>query len=617
MKIVQYMVNAAVFWFSLVESTKWSRSTSGVYLAGEWALVDCSVCKGDNLTLWHKLQKVHVDNKKIKMAAKKTFKITNLSSSDKGKYMCKENSQLISCLNHTVHLRRGNAFLKALIIKEPDKRLYDLNDKVKLICTLDKSAARTDFKFYDIKWCDSKGIKVTAGPNKGKIITLDSLTEETVGEYKCEVRRTMENYDDSQVVSIRLKAQFKPRINVLNYKRLFAVNENEHLTLSYNVSSYPASNITWWRSKLGKKYELITRCLASSQNCDLVKYGNKENITKTSFTIKDVRFPEDSFFYRLNARNIMGNDSKTFQIQVLVKPEIDVRKTTDTFKKGMMINCTIKRANPPQPDMNITWYACENVDCAKDDRAWKLKTHDYSLTIDNQAKAEVKYRCIARNVAGEDISPTITIFKQFVNGKSATSVKTMLFVVVPIGVLTITVVAVTCFVLFKRKKLYGGFYIFSYPPLPDYMESLDINGNIQEQLQKLPFLPEWEFPRERISFIRELGSGEFGIVWLAEAMGISAFHPRNILKEIENRRPFFFFNRMAKRNSYVYSKEVTEVAVKRMKGNWDRSRLVDLQSELKILIHAGENDNIVNVLGACTKGIRKFVSFMVFIAKAM
>ena len=180
-----------------------------------------------------------------------------------------------------------------------------------------------------------------------------------------------------------------------------------------------------------------------------------------------------------------------------VKPEIDVRKTTYTFKKGMMINCTTKRANPQE--VNYTWYACENVDCTKHS-AWKLKAHDKLLIIENQAKAKVKYQCIARNVAGEAKSPTITIFKQFVNGKSTTSVKTMLFVVVPIGVLTITVVAVMCFVLYKRKKLYGGFYIFSYPPLPDYMERLDMNGNIQEQLQKLPFLPEWEFPRERISF---------------------------------------------------------------------------------------------------------------------
>ena len=35
----------------------------------------------------------------------------------------------------------------------------------------------------------------------------------------------------------------------------------------------------------------------------------------------------------------------------------------------------------------------------------------------------------------------------------------------------------------------------------------------------------------------------------------------------------------------------------------------DLLSELKILIHIGEHKNIVNLLGACTKGRKKRVSF--------
>ena len=34
----------------------------------------------------------------------------------------------------------------------------------------------------------------------------------------------------------------------------------------------------------------------------------------------------------------------------------------------------------------------------------------------------------------------------------------------------------------------------------------------------------------------------------------------------------------------------------------DYTDLADLQSELRILIHVGENENIVNLLGACTKG---------------
>ena len=56
------------------------------------------------------------------------------------------------------------------------------------------------------------------------------------------------------------------------------------------------------------------------------------------------------------------------------------------------------------------------------------------------------------------------------------------------------------------------------------------------------------------------------MVWLAEAIGISAFHPRDMLRDREGGRRFSFFNRTTKRNSYVFCKEVTQVAVKTMKG---------------------------------------------------
>ena len=93
------------FFFYFVKFAAW-----GLYLTGEWALADCSVCKGDNVTLWFRSKKVHVDNKKIKMAAKKIFNITNLSSSDTGMYSCKENSQLV-CRSTTVEHRKGKYFI--------------------------------------------------------------------------------------------------------------------------------------------------------------------------------------------------------------------------------------------------------------------------------------------------------------------------------------------------------------------------------------------------------------------------------------------------------------------------------------------------------------------------
>lgn len=41
-----------------------------------------------------------------------------------------------------------------------------------------------------------------------------------------------------------------------------------------------------------------------------------------------------------------------------------------------------------------------------------------------------------------------------------------------------------------------------------------------EQSSELPYDTAWEFPREKLTFLKTLGSGAFGQVWLAEAEGI-------------------------------------------------------------------------------------------------
>ena len=112
--------------------------------------------------------------------------------------------------------------------------------------------------------------------------------------------------------------RFQPKIHILNYKRVFVREERDNISLFYNVSSHPVSNIYWWKSRDGVNYKLITHCLESDQGCE--DHDGKEHITKTLFSIKDVKFPADNnVFYKLNATNTKGNDSKAFQIQVLGK----------------------------------------------------------------------------------------------------------------------------------------------------------------------------------------------------------------------------------------------------------------------------------------------------------
>lgn len=74
---------------------------------------------------------------------------------------------------------------------------------------------------------------------------------------------------------------------------------------------------------------------------------------------------------------------------------------------------------------------------------------------------------------------------------------------------------------------------------------------------------------------KQLGSGAFGVVMKGEAYEL------------------------------MEAGVATTVAVKMAKSNSDFPTIKALISELKIMVHLGKHLNVVNVLGACTGGLRK------------
>jgi len=82
---------------------------------------------------------------------------------------------------------------------------------------------------------------------------------------------------------------------------------------------------------------------------------------------------------------------------------------------------------------------------------------------------------------------------------------------------------------------------------------------------------------------KQLGAGQFGIVVQAQQVG-TVHDPED--------------NKMR------------QVAIKMMKPTSDPTALESLLSELKIMIHLGPHINVVNLLGACTKGIEDGVFFL-------
>ncbi|GCB72964.1 hypothetical protein scyTo_0002276 [Scyliorhinus torazame] len=122
------------------------------------------------------------------------------------------------------------------------------------------------------------------------------------------------------------------------------------------------------------------------------------------------------------------------------------------------------------------------------------------------------------------------------------------------------------------------FIFYKYQRQPGYERQLHMiqvvgsseNDYIYVDFTHIDYDLKWEFPRENLELGNVLGSGAFGKVMEATAYGISK------------------------------ADVPVQVAVKMLKEKYEPSEKDALMSELKMMIHMGRHENIVNLLGACT-----------------
>ncbi|XP_057377778.1 mast/stem cell growth factor receptor kita-like isoform X2 [Daphnia carinata] len=133
----------------------------------------------------------------------------------------------------------------------------------------------------------------------------------------------------------------------------------------------------------------------------------------------------------------------------------------------------------------------------------------------------------------------------------------------------------TCVKLYvyrKKMRTAGAFNRL----LNGNVDQLNTQSPIEEQVEFLPYDKRWEFPRNRLKLGVVLGTGCFGRILKAEAIGI---------KDTDE--------------------TVKTVAVKMVKSDTNVAAMEALIGELKILACLGSHLNVVNLLGACTKRIDK------------
>ncbi|RXG51156.1 Vascular endothelial growth factor receptor 3 [Armadillidium vulgare] len=98
---------------------------------------------------------------------------------------------------------------------------------------------------------------------------------------------------------------------------------------------------------------------------------------------------------------------------------------------------------------------------------------------------------------------------------------------------------------------------------------------IEEQAELLPYDHSYEVERENITLGKQLGTGAFGRVLMAQVKGLNG------------------------------KESPTRVAIKMCKYEGDKTHIRALILELKIMIHLGKHLNIVNLIGAHTSNIDK------------
>ena len=102
-----------------------------------------------------------------------------------------------------------------------------------------------------------------------------------------------------------------------------------------------------------------------------------------------------------------------------------------------------------------------------------------------------------------------------------------------------------------------------------YSFQLKSDVSLMEQGLHLPYDTSWEYPRDKLEFIKVLGSGAFGQVWLARAMHLIRHSKRdyenNITIKKYRKLSFYDYVKKTSKNNNKGS-GIVYVAVKTLKG---------------------------------------------------
>ncbi|XP_040570553.1 vascular endothelial growth factor receptor 1 [Lepeophtheirus salmonis] len=344
------------------------------------------------------------------------------------------------------------------------------------------------------------------------------------------------------------------------------------------ASTKEFQNVSWWmQQKVSEPWTQIYSSIVT-----------QETLSINSTIFFDADSPAYSGNYECRAFRKNSEDLSIRKAVIKIVPSISPTKSPHNTMNGtkisleasgvFVLNCDAQGRPIPE----VKWMKDGTPFDVESDETVDFGSSNFILFFKYATpKQSGKYSCHIFNRAGE-----FRAFKEIFVAETRwiNSALPMILVVVVIVILALFIFIIFLAICLKRyadknKKLSAQQV---HELIKGHPESMNPDMDIQEQAHLLPYnKDEFEFPRDRLKIGKLLGSGEFGYVKLAQAIGL------------------------------IPGESITTVAVKSVKPNSDDSYFQILVGELKIMTYLGKHLNIVNLLGAVTSGIDRKEVFII------
>ncbi|XP_067900136.1 platelet-derived growth factor receptor beta-like isoform X2 [Heterodontus francisci] len=446
------------------------------------------------------------------------------------------------------------------------RTMFKEGESISVTCT-----ANTELLEFNWNYPRMEGAQVSVsdgGQQVNSTLHLESATLEDSGWYNCSVTGFYyENQFEEKSLQITVLATGFVQLNT-------DLSDTEYAELSevkmfvVNITAFPAPTVKWLKDNI-----------PFNERTNQVTFSNKSlGENRYQCILNLIRVKEEDFGnYSIHVSNAEDKEEFTFTLRVNVPARI--LDLNDYLQPSGMQTVTCVTEGSPLPE--VIWYTCHDLKrCNNKEGKWtplKINSsrirvekriselpensvfHVESVLIQEGADETAAVRCSATNGFG-----TVSREVKLVSHGMRSQLVTVAAILVLLVIIIISLVVLV--VVWQKKPRYEIRW--------KVIESISSDGHeyIYVDPMQLPYDSTWEFPRNQLSLGRTLGSGAFGRVVEAMAHGLT------------------------------HSNSTMKVAVKMLKTTARTSEKQALMSELKIMSHLGPHLNIVNLLGACTKG---------------